>query len=105
MHRIEHEPHIGLLVENYFGSYAENKEEAIRIRDTEIIPALEAGKSLLLDFANVISAPHGCLNALLATPIRTLGMDAYKRIRITNALSEIRETIDFIFDENTTRRS
>lgn len=101
----EPESRLSLLIENYFGSYAENKEGAIRIRDTKIIPALETGKSVLLDFANVLSAPHSFLNALLATPIRTLGMEAYKRIRITNALSEIRETIDFIFDENTTRRS
>ena len=71
------------------------------MRDTKIIPALEAGKFVLLDFADVISAPHGFLNALLAAPIRALGMNAYKRIRITNAAPEIRETIDFIFDQNT----
>lgn len=101
-HAAEQENRYTLSMENYFGSYAENKEGAIRIRDTKLLPALDAGKSVLLDFANVVSAPHSFLSALLATPARVLGMDTYKKIKITNAVPEIRETIDYIFDENTT---
>jgi hypothetical protein len=86
---------------NRFGPYAENKEQAVNFRDRRLIPALEEGKSILLDFANVVAAPHSFLSALLATPIERLGMSAYKRLKITNAVPEIRETIDFILDENT----
>jgi hypothetical protein len=49
----------------------------------------------------VISAPHSFLSALLATPIKILGLPAYKKIKIVNAAPEIRETIDYILDENT----
>lgn len=88
-------------VYNYFGRYAENKEEAIRFRDQYLVPEIRRGKSVLLDFSNVVSSPHSFLSALLATPVRILGMQAYKLIKITNAPSEIRETIDYILDENT----
>ncbi len=88
-------------VGNYFGKYAENKEGAIEIRDRKLLPSLQEGKDILLDFANVSSAPHSFLSALLATPIKSLGMLAYRRIKVTNATPEIRETIDYIFDENT----
>jgi hypothetical protein len=102
--RSEQENRYVLSVENFFGTFAENKEGAIRLRDEKIIPALDAEKSVLIDFANVVSAPHSFLSALLATPIQKLGMAAYKRIKITNAVPEIRETIDYILDENTAEK-
>lgn len=86
---------------NYFGRYAEDKSLAIRLRDEKLLPAVEEGKTLIVDFAEVISAPHSLLNALLATPIQRLGLLAYKKIKVINAAPEIRETIDFIMDENT----
>jgi hypothetical protein len=90
-----------LSIENDFGRFAEDKGAAINYRDRHLIPALEDKKSLILDFDNVISAPHSFLSALLATPIKRLGLPAYKKIKIVNAAPEIRETIDFILDENT----
>jgi hypothetical protein len=101
----EQEERYTVSVENYFGRYAENKEEAVKFRDKRLLPAIEDGKSVLLDFSRVISAPHSFLSALLATPIGQLGMPAYKRIKVTNAEPEIRETIDFIMDENTSSQS
>jgi len=86
---------------NYFGPYAEDKTSAISFRDNHIIPALSTDKIILVDFDNVNSAPHSFLSALLATPIKQLGLSAYKKIKIINSSPEIRETIDFILDENT----
>ncbi|MCZ2977917.1 STAS-like domain-containing protein [Acinetobacter baumannii] len=85
----------------YFGDFAEIKEEAINFRDKYLLPAIEDGKKIIIDCQNVKSAPHSFLNALLATPIKRLGMSAYKQIRIINAEMNIRETIDFILEDNT----
>jgi len=90
-----------LVVNNYFGKHAEDKDAAITHRNRYLLPAIEEGRSILIDFNNVENAPHSFLSALLATPIKRLGMDAYKKIKIVNASPEIRETIDFILDENT----
>lgn len=90
-----------LSIFNYFGPNAEVKEEAVRHRDKYLLPAIDQGKKILIDFDQVNSAPHSFLSALVATPVKRLGMSAYKRLRIINATPEIRETIDFIMDENT----
>ncbi len=90
-----------LSVYNYFGPYAEDKEAAIKFRDNRIISAIKSKKILIVDFDRVNSAPHSFLSALLATPTKILGMSAYKKIKIINSSPEIRETIDYILDENT----
>lgn len=90
-----------LNVRNYFGRYAEDKSLAIKLRDEKVLPAIVENKTITIDFEEIVSAPHSLLNAFLATPIQRLGMAAYKKIKIINASPEIRETIDFILDENT----
>lgn len=90
-----------LNMSDYFGDYAEIKSEAISFRDKYLLPNIAEGKKIIINCKNIKSAPHSFLNALLATPIKTLGLDAYKKIRVINATSNIRETIDFIFDDNT----
>lgn len=92
---------IKVSIYNFFGSYAEDKASAINYRDKYLIPAVTNNKSIIIDFNSVTSAPHSFLSALLATPIKQMGMSAYKRIKILNAEPEIRETIDYILDENT----
>lgn len=88
-------------INNYFGTFAEDKDEAIKFRDNRLFPAIKSGKSVVFNFDDVTSAPHSFLSALLASPIKTLGMDAYKVLKFINAKPEIRETIDFILDDNT----
>jgi len=97
----EEDARLYLHVYNFFGRYAEDKEAAIRFRDKRIFPALEEGKKIVIDFDGVISSPHSFLSALLASPIKSLGMAAYKNIKILNATPDVRETIDFILDDNT----
>lgn len=97
----ENEGKCYISIENYFGPYAEDKQSAINIRDEKILPSISQGKKIVIDFDHIKSAPHSFLSGLLATPIKRLGMKAYKRISILNASPEIRETIDYILDENT----
>ena len=88
---------------NYFGKYAEDKDAAIMFRDRRLMPAIEAGKKIDLDFRDVDTAPHSFLNALLATPVRRLGMKAYQQIRIYNAPGTIHEIIDKVMEDNLPR--
>ena len=85
---------------NYFGKYAEDKDAAIKFRDQRLLPAIEEGKKIVLDFAEVENAPHSFLNALLATPIARLGPRAYQWIRVRNAIGTIHEIIDGVLDDN-----
>lgn len=99
--KAENEGTFYLSITNYFGPYPEDKSAAIKYRDNSLIKALDEGKKVLLDFEGVVSSPHSFLNALLATPIKRLGMHSYRRIKVINAKPDIRETIDFIFEDNT----
>ncbi|MGL1958684.1 MAG: DUF4325 domain-containing protein [Colwellia sp.] len=90
-----------LSIKNYFGPYAEDKEAAINYRDSKLFPEVYAEKSIVVDFDDVESAPHSFLSGLFASPMKHLGMAAYKKIKFVNATPEIRETLDFILDENT----
>lgn len=90
-----------ISISNYFGNYAEDKEAAIKFRDRRLFPEIHLGKTIVIDFDRVVSSPHSFLSALLASPIKTLGMTAYKQLKFVNATPEIRETIDFILDDNT----
>ncbi|MBF0163314.1 MAG: DUF4325 domain-containing protein [Magnetococcales bacterium] len=89
-----------IVIHNYFGRYAENKQEAIHFKDRRLMPAIHEGKVIVFDFADVESAPHSFLNALLAEGVRALGLKAFKRFKFRNTTTSIRETIDYIFDEN-----
>lgn len=97
----EKEDKYHLSIDNYFGPHAEDKQAAIKVRDERVLKHISDGKTIIVDFNNVESAPHSFLSALLATPVKRLGMKAYKKIKIINANPEIRETVDYIFDENT----
>jgi len=90
-----------LSVSNYFGRNADDKEAAISYRDRHLMPAVDDGKSFVIDFVDVDGSTHSFLNALLASPIRRMGLRAYKRIRVVNATRDIRETIDYVLDDNT----
>jgi len=90
-----------LSVYNYFGRYADDKQAAISYRDKHLLPAVAEGKAILIDFNDVDTSTHSFLNALLASPIRRMGLRAYKRIRVVNATQDIRETIDYVLDDNT----
>ncbi|GAB0058830.1 hypothetical protein SIID45300_03187 [Candidatus Magnetaquicoccaceae bacterium FCR-1] len=89
-----------IVINNDFGRYAENKQEAINFKDRRLMPAIHEGKVIVFDFADVESAPHSFLNALLAEGVRALGLKAFKRLKFRNTTTSIRETIDYIFDEN-----
>ncbi len=90
-----------LSVFNYFGKFPEDKEAAIKYRDRHLLGAVAEGKKITLDLDGVESSPHSFLNALLATPIKRMGMEAYRRLKVINSKPDIRETIDFILDDNT----
>lgn len=85
---------------NYFGTYAENKGEAIRFRDRHLIPALRSGKHVKLDFDEIESSPHSFLNALFADVVKEFKEKTYRIVRVINAQSSIKDVIEYIIEDN-----
>ena len=94
-------PELYIDMYNYCGERCEVKLEAINLRERKIIPAIQKGETVILDFSHAITATHSFLTALLADPIKTLGLKSYKQIKIIGANETIRTIIDFVFDTYT----
>jgi len=52
------------------GIFAENKDLARKIRMEEIVPALDNGQEVILDFENIDSATQSYIHALISDLIR-----------------------------------
>ena len=94
-------PELYIDMYNYCGERCEVKLEAINLRERKIIPAIQKGETVVLDFSHAITATHSFLTALLADPIKILGLKSYKQIKIIGANETIRTIIDFVFDTYT----
>ena len=94
-------PELYIDMYNYCGERCEVKLEAINLRERKIIPAIQKGETVILDFSHAITATHSFLTALLADPIEILGLKSYKQIKIIGANETIRTIIDFVFDTYT----
>ena len=94
-------PELYIDMYNYCGERCEVKLEAINLRERKIIPAIKKGETVILDFSHAITATHNFLTALLADPIKILGLKSYKQIKIIGANETIRTIIDFVFDTYT----
>ncbi len=84
-------------VENYFGRFAENKEEAIRFRDRYLIPAVDEGKNILLNFANVETSSHPM--ELLGGAMESTSLEAPAKPS-PHYLVKIQRDDDFVGREN-----
>ena len=94
-------PELYIDMYNYCGERCEVKLEAINLRERKIIPAIKKGETVILNFSHAITATHSFLTALLADPIKILGLKSYKQIKIIGANETIRTIIDFVFDTYT----
>ena len=65
--------HIKLIEQ--VGSFAENKDYAKDIRLQKIIPALEKGQEIILDFEGIDSATQSFIHSLISDLIRKYGTE------------------------------
>jgi hypothetical protein len=63
------------------GPFAENKDVARDIRIKKLIPALESGKKIVLDFENVEGATQSFIHALISDLIRKYGNEILDEIQ------------------------
>ncbi len=80
------------------GSFAENKDKARDIRVGEIIPTLEKGENLILDFENVESITQSFAHALISDLIRNYGIDVLDRINFAKCNETVTKVIEIVVD-------
>ncbi len=82
-----------IKIKNLVGDFAENKDVAKDLRITKIIPTLEDGKDVILDFSGVSGTTQSFIHALVSEPIRRFRDVALEKIHYKNCSDVVREVI------------
>jgi len=80
------------------GSFAENKDIARELRLNEIIPAIERGESVVLNFASIDAATQSFIHALISDLIRKYGNKILDKIEFKSCNENVRKIIMIVAD-------
>lgn len=80
------------------GSFAENKDVARDIRVNILIPALEKGEEVTLDFGGIDSATQSFVHALISDLIRRYGVDVIEKISFKSCNKVVQKIITIVID-------
>lgn len=78
--------------------FAEDKEEARQIRLEQVMPALERGDNIVLDFENVSYATQSHVHALIGEALQKHGEWALKNLEFKNCSGALRSVIGLVVD-------
>jgi len=79
-------------------SFAENKDVARDIRIKQIMPALEKGEEISLDFAGVDAATQSFIHALISELLREYGSDVLDRVYFKNCSETVKKIVSIVVD-------
>jgi hypothetical protein len=80
------------------GSFAENKDIARDIRLQHIIPTLEKGDEVIINFEGVDSATQSFIHALISDPIRKYGIEVLDSIVFKSCNKTVQEIITIVVE-------
>src|SRR3989338_133319 len=80
------------------GQFAENKDTARRLRLNKILPALNDGNTVVLDFKRVSSTTQSFIHALISDVIRTKGVDVLDKMLFKNCNEVVKAVIEIVVE-------
>jgi hypothetical protein len=78
------------------GPFAEDKDIALLIRTSQIMPAMKQRRKVILDFGGVHLSTQSFIHALLSEVIRDEGSNALDEIRFRNCNPIVRSLIQTV---------
>lgn len=78
--------------------FAEDKEEARKLRIGRLLPALERGDSVSLDFAKVKYATQSYIHALVGEALQKFGDQVLDRLEFKNCSASVRSVVELVVD-------
>jgi hypothetical protein len=78
--------------------FAEDKEEARRIRLKQIMPALERSEKVVLDFRKVSYATQSYIHALIGEALQKHGEGALQLLEFKNCSAALKSVIELVVD-------
>lgn len=80
------------------GKFAENKEIARITRIEKIIPFLEKGENVILDFSGITSATQSFIHALISDLIREYDTKLFDILFFKNCSATVQEIVNIVVD-------
>lgn len=85
-----------IKVSDVVGDFAEDKDKARTLRVKEIVPVLEEGHEVAVDFQGVTLATQSFIHALISEVIRAYGPSVLDRIVFQHCNTSIKGLIQFV---------
>lgn len=79
-------------------SFAEDKDYARRLRTGELLPTLERGDRVVLDFQGVRFATQSFVHALVGEAFKRFGEEALNRIEFRGCSEQVRSIVELVVD-------
>lgn len=80
------------------GGFAENKDVARAIRLTQIVPAIEKGEMVTLDFGGIDSATQSFVHALISDLMRKYSNNVLDKISFKSCNETVQKIISIVVD-------
>lgn len=80
------------------GEFAEDKDIARDLRLKQIVPALDRGEDVVLDFGGIAAATQSFVHALISDLLRKYGSDVVNHITFKNCNETVRKIITIVVD-------
>lgn len=80
------------------GAFAENKDVAREIRIGELMPALERGEDVVLDFAGVDVATQSFIHALISDAMRIHGPEVLELVSFKSCNDIVQKVVGIVVD-------
>lgn len=79
-----------------FGDFAEDKDKARDLRRNQILPTLDCGRIVIIDFDGVNNATQSFIHALISDLIRKKGIDVLDEIDFKNCNETVQTIITIV---------
>ena len=89
---------ISIKLFDFVGAFAENKDQAQTLRNDQIIPALNRGEEVILDFEKIDAATQSFVHALISDLFRNYGNDILDRLSFKNCNETVQKIIEIVVD-------
>lgn len=78
--------------------FAEDKDYAKLVRQKQILPALEAGRAVAVDFRLVKYATQSFVHALIGEPLKRFGEPVLDQLEFQNCTPQLQSVIELVVD-------
>ena len=82
-----------IIVKDFAGHFAENKDYARKIREEKIIPAIDREEIVTIDFKGVDSSTQSFIHALISEILQIQGVKVLDNFKFTNCNKALKSLI------------